>query len=118
MRVVIEKYENGEKTERYSYLAIPTAEGSDVRLTVSGTPQNLLIDTDGDGTYETTAAPDNVASGAALEDTTGPVVTSDLNGAYFNQDVIVNISAHTNRGIRKDHVFRHNGSCRTVGRLA
>jgi pimeloyl-ACP methyl ester carboxylesterase len=108
--LVIEKYENGEKTERYSYLAIPTAEGSDVRLTVSGTPQNLLIDTDGDGTYETTAAPDNVASGAALEDTTGPVVTSDLNGAYFNQDVIVNISAHDQSGIEKIMYSVNNGS--------
>jgi len=99
--LIIERYENGEKTERYSYFAIPTAEGSDVRLNVSGIPQNLLIDADGNGTYETTAAPDNVTSGAALEDTTGPIVTCDLNGSYFNQDVTVNITANDQSGIEK-----------------
>ncbi|NLW92336.1 MAG: hypothetical protein GXY34_12145 [Syntrophomonadaceae bacterium] len=99
--LIIERYENGEKTERYSYFAIPTAEESDVRLTVSGVPQSLLIDAEGDGVYETTVAPDNVASGSALEDTTGPIVTCDLNGTYFNQDVTVNISANDESGIEK-----------------
>ncbi len=108
--LVIERYENGEKTERYSYFGIPTAEGSDVRLNVSVTLQNILIDAEGDGIYETTAAPDNVASGADLEDTTGPIVRSDLNGAYFNQDITVNISANDQSGIEKIMYTINDGS--------
>lgn len=110
--LIIERYENGEKTERYSYFAIPTAEGCDIRLTVSGTPQSLLIDVDGDGTYETTAAPDNLVSGAALEDTTGPIVACDLDGPYFNQDVTVNITANDQSGIEKI-MYTINGGSRS-----
>ncbi len=51
-----------------------------------------------------------MASDAALEDTSGPIVTSDLNGAYFNQDVTVNISANDQSGIEKIMYTINDGS--------
>ena len=59
---------------RYRDLALPDGASAQLRFTPAGV-EELQVDTDGDGTFESTVAPTVDVTGLAAEDTAGPVIT-------------------------------------------
>ena len=73
---------------RYRDLVLPNGAQAMIKITPQGA-ENLLYDSDGDGTFETSVPPTVSVSGSAAQDVEGPVVTINEVGQQTTKQITI-----------------------------